>query len=61
MKLGTYLEFKQIPVVQAASQLKIKRQYLYAILKDGKKPGRKLAMRIKEWSDNAVDYGDLWE
>lgn len=61
MKLKTYLEFKQIPVKEAAMQLKIARGYMHEILSEKRPPGRKLAQRIIDWSGGAVTYQDLWK
>jgi hypothetical protein len=61
MKIETYLEFKGLPVAKAAKELKITRGYLYEILKKTRRPGRKLALRIRDWSDGAVGFDDLWK
>jgi len=60
MKLSAYLKLSKKTVTQTAKELKINRQYLHAILLGKMVPGRKLAMRIKQWSENAVNYEDLW-
>jgi len=61
MKLKDYIEFKRIGKTRVAKDLKITRQYLYEILKGNMSPGRKLAQRIAEWSENAVTFQDLWK
>ena len=60
MKLKSYLNFTKKSVTQAAKELKINRQYLHCLLVGKNNPGRKLAMRIREWSDNTIDYKDMW-
>ena len=61
MKLESYLKLTKKGKTQAAKELNINRQYLHYILRGLNIPGRKLAMRIKEWSDGAVGYDDMWE
>ena len=61
MELKTYLEFKRIGVADAADQLEVTRQHLYAVLSGRYEPGRKLALKIVEWSDNAVTLQDMWK
>lgn len=60
MKLKTYLEFKQKSMHMAAKELGITRSWMYEVLMERKPPGRKLALRIVEWSDGAVRLEDLW-
>jgi len=61
MDLKTYIDFKKIKVADAAEQLKITRAHLYAVLAGTYPPGRKLALKIVEWSDNAITFNDLWK
>lgn len=61
MEFKTYLEFKRIGVADAADQLEVTRQHLYAVLAGTYEPDRKLALKIVEWSDNAVTLQDMWK
>ena len=61
MKLKDYIELKRVSKTRVSRDLGISRKFLYDILQGKVPPGRKLALRIKDWSDNAVDYRDLWE
>ena len=61
MKLESYLKLTGKTKTQAAKELGINRQYIHYIIKGINIPGRKLAMRIREWSDGAVGYDDMWD
>jgi hypothetical protein len=61
MKLPAYLKLTKKTVTQAAKELSINRQYMHCLLVGKNKPGRKLAMRIREWSQDAIGYDDMWE
>ena len=61
MRLPAYLKLTKKTVVQAAKELKISRQYLHDIIRGKYAPGRKLGNRIREWSDGAIGYDDMWE
>uniref|UniRef100_A0A6M3JNK6 Putative DNA binding, helix-turn-helix domain containing protein n=1 Tax=viral metagenome TaxID=1070528 RepID=A0A6M3JNK6_9ZZZZ len=60
MKLDEYIKEREITVIQAAEELGITRGYLYEILGGRMPPGRKLAIKITEWSQNIVKFNDLW-
>ena len=60
-KLEVYLRLTKKTKAQAAKELTINRQYLHYILTGKAIPGRKLAQRIREWSDGAVSFDDLWK
>jgi plasmid maintenance system antidote protein VapI len=60
MKLKTYLEFKQKSVRQVAKDLGVTRSWLYEVVNERQPAGRKLALRIVEWSGGAVRLEDLW-
>ncbi|MFO7785244.1 MAG: hypothetical protein R6V25_11475, partial [Desulfatiglandales bacterium] len=61
MKLKTYLEFKSISVAQAAKKLDVTPSWLYEIVAGRKPAGRKLALKIVEWSGGDVRLEDLWK
>lgn len=61
MKLSEYIEQREISVIDAARELGVSRGYLYEILGDRRIPGRKMATKIKEWSQNLVKFDDLWK
>jgi len=60
MKLKDYINLKRITKREVAKDLEITPTYVYEILAGRMIPGRKLAQRIVEWSDNAVTFQDLW-
>lgn len=59
MKLNDYIVWKQLSKKVVAKDLKISRQRLWEIINKNP-PGRKLAMRIVDWSDGQVRFEDLW-
>lgn len=61
MKPSAYIKLTKKTVTQAAKELKINRQYLHAILVGKMIPGRKLAIRMRKWSDGAIDFEDVWK
>ena len=61
MELKTYFQFKEIRVADAAEHLGVTKAHLYAVLNGTYEPGRKLAAKIVEWSNNAVTLQDMWK
>jgi hypothetical protein len=52
------MEFKSITDQQAADELGVQRQWLNAV-KNGTPAGRKLALKILEWSKGAVTLEEV--
>jgi hypothetical protein len=44
-----------------AKEINYTFNYLYHIMRGKMIPGRKLAQRIRDWSDGAVGFDDLWK
>ena len=61
MKLPAYLKLTDKTIKQSAKELGICRQYLHDILRGKYAPGKKLAIRIREWSQGAVGFDDMWK
>ena len=60
MKLNEYIKEREISVPQAAIELGVTRQYLYELIAGRKAPGKKLMIRIIDWSQNIIKLHDLW-
>ena len=60
MKITDYFQLKNIDKNQAAKELQITKAYLYELLGNRMKPGRKLAQRIIIWSNGDIRFDDLW-
>ena len=61
MKLKEYIQLRDITVIIAAKELGVTRQYVYALMTGQFTAGRKMAMKIRDWSQNLVKFDDLWE
>ena len=60
MKLQDYIKERQLTQEKAANAIGISRQYLCNILKGKVVPGRAVAFKIIDWSNNMVRLFDLW-
>jgi predicted GIY-YIG superfamily endonuclease len=60
-QLKATMKKKGKTIFDVANELDYGGNYLQAILKGRLKPGKKLAIRIREWSEGAVGYDDMWE
>lgn len=60
MELKTYIKQRGISVEKAAKEIGITRGYLFEIVGGRVSPGRKTAIKIKNWSQNLVKFRDLW-
>lgn len=58
MNLKSYLEHNQISPAKAAKELNISRGHFYQLLLPEHTAGKKLALRIMQWSNGAIDYSE---
>lgn len=58
MKLQEYLQWKEIPVLQASKELGVTRARIYQLLR-GSPASRKLSLKIEKWSEGTVTRNEL--